>query len=293
MPITVPTSFLSFSSFFWSSPLTRSKLLAKANAQNVQIVLILKSSCILSKKNLWHFPLGRKTSQILWQRRPRAGWYFALHHAWPSLIGQAASRWPILIGPRHKPFVIPLGWNRMSCHSKNSPAFRNKCHFRFLKARVKITVKIKQMWHISWMMLAIFDINKIKIIYVHYNCIQNTERNFQAGWLLLVKSGSNHLFPKTTFVHLRWQSDCACKGNHVVCSITGPITANHAMFKQRKWVLFLYVYVPRCRLDHQARWLQHLGMTTNGKTLKSPSVKRLESLIRLFPRPTGDIISCS
>lgn len=49
------------------------------------------------------------------------------------------------------------------------------------------------------------------------------------------------------------------------------------MCKQRKWVLFLYVYVPRCSLDHQARWLQHLGMTTNGKTLKSPSVKRLES----------------
>lgn len=219
------------------------------------------------EKNFTNFMTTTSTSRLIFRSPPRV----ALAD-WPGCFPVAYSDWST-----PQTFVIPLGWNRMSCHSKNSPAFRNKCHFRFLKARVKITVKIKQMWHISWMMLAIFDINKIKIIYVHYNCIQNTERNFQAGWLLLVKSGSNHLFPKTTFVHLRWQSDCACKGNHEVCNITGPITANHAMFKQRKWVLFLYVYVPRCSLDHQARWLQHLGMTTNGKTLKSPSVKRLES----------------
>ena len=50
IPITVPTSFLSAFSSFLSSPLTRSKLLAKARAQNVQIDFIMKICPIISYK---------------------------------------------------------------------------------------------------------------------------------------------------------------------------------------------------------------------------------------------------
>ena len=137
MPITVPTSFLSFSSFFLSSPLTRSKLLAKANAQNVQIVLILKSSCNFFKKepvtlstwekNFTKFMTTMSTSRLIFRSPPRV----ALAD-WPGCFPVAYSDWST-----QQTFVILLGCIRMSCHRKNSPAFRNECHFRFLKARVQ------------------------------------------------------------------------------------------------------------------------------------------------------------
>lgn len=147
MPITVPTSFLSFSSFFFSSPLTKSKLLAKASAQNVQIVLILKSSCIFFLKNLWHFPLGRKLHKI----------YDKKFHE-PVDISLATTR-----GPRWLVERLPCGlfWLVHATKFHHFPRLKSDvvslfssllelatvsqhCHFRFPKTGFHITNNIKK-----------------------------------------------------------------------------------------------------------------------------------------------------
>lgn len=115
IPITVPTSFLSAFSSFLSSPLTRSKLLAKARAQNVQIDFIMKICPIISYKIPVTISTNKKTTAKFLMRSSWAGWYFARYHACSSLIGQTSPRWPILIGPRCTISSFSLGFSRMSC----------------------------------------------------------------------------------------------------------------------------------------------------------------------------------